>query len=93
MKRITFRKENEMPSMPVTLGSMRVNHTSSWRSIKPEIAYEKCSKCMICWKYCPDASIDIFDDRPVINYDYCKGCGICSVECPKNAVEMVVEEK
>ena len=92
-EKIIFKKESEMPPMAVTLGSMRVNKTAAWRNIKPVINYKKCSGCMICWKYCPDVSIDLKDEVPVINYDYCKGCGICSVECPKNAIEMEAEEK
>lgn len=82
-----------IPEMPVTTGSMAVNKTAGWRNIKPVIDYSKCSGCMICWKFCPDVSIEIKDESPVINYDYCKGCGICSVECPKKAIGMVVENK
>jgi len=63
---------------------------------------------MICWKFCPEPSIDIEPDDfldekirslskihqvPVINYDYCKGCGICAEECPKDAIKLVKEEK
>lgn len=88
-----FKSEKEMPEMAVTIGNMTVNKTGDWRNITPVINYEKCSGCMICWKFCPDVCIEIKDEMPVINYDYCKGCGICSIECPKNAIEMVVEEK
>ena len=79
--------------------------TSSWRTSRPIIDYSKCTRCMICWKYCPDVAIDITDgatyasssDRvkkmevPVIDYDHCKGCGICEHECPFDAIEMVRE--
>ncbi|NJD03688.1 MAG: 2-ketoisovalerate ferredoxin oxidoreductase [Ruminiclostridium sp.] len=82
-----------MPEMPVTIGKMNDNKTGGWRNIAPVINIDKCSGCMICWKFCPDVSIQIVAELPVINYDYCKGCGICSVECPKNAIEMVVEDK
>lgn len=88
-----FRNEKEMPEMPVTIGNMTVNKTADWRNIKPIINHEKCSRCMICWKFCPEVCIEIKEDIPIINYDYCKGCGICSVECPKNVIEMVVEDK
>lgn len=88
-----FRNEKDMPEMPVTIGNMTVNKTADWRNITPVIDYGKCSGCMICWKFCPDVSIQIIGESPVINYDYCKGCGICSTECPKKAIEMVVEDK
>jgi 2-oxoisovalerate ferredoxin oxidoreductase delta subunit len=91
--KIVFNKESDLPEMAVSQGSMLVNRTSLWRNMKPVIDYDKCSKCMICWKFCPDVSIDIIDEIPYINYDYCKGCGICAAECPKKAIEMEAEEK
>jgi len=79
--------------------------TSSWRTSKPVIDYSKCTRCMICWKYCPDVAIDIDEnpnyaapgerflkmEAPFIDYDHCKGCGICAKECPFDAIEMVRE--
>jgi len=88
-----YKRENTLPKMPVTMGSMADNQTSDFRNIAPKIDYDKCISCMICWKFCPDVAIEIVDESPAINYKYCKGCGICSVECPKNAIEMVVEAK
>jgi 2-oxoacid:acceptor oxidoreductase delta subunit (pyruvate/2-ketoisovalerate family) len=80
--------------------------TSSWRDSKPVIDYDKCTRCGICWKFCPDVAIDLVASQdlhapnerfakleaPVINYDHCKGCGICATECPFDAIEMVREE-
>jgi pyruvate ferredoxin oxidoreductase delta subunit len=55
---------------------------------------EKCIKCSICWRSCPDISIDVDNEGfPIINYDYCKGCGICAHECPKTAIRMEREGK
>ncbi len=93
IKDTVFVYDGEIPEMPVTIGSMNVNKTADWRYVAPVINYEKCSGCMICWKYCPEVTIQITEDLPAINYDYCKGCGICSIECPKSAIEMVVEDK
>ncbi|MBE3129528.1 MAG: 4Fe-4S binding protein, partial [Acidobacteria bacterium] len=53
----------------------------------------KCIQCGICWKFCPDVSIDIVDNWPVVDYVYCKGCGICAEECPTKCIVMVEEEK
>jgi 2-oxoacid:acceptor oxidoreductase delta subunit (pyruvate/2-ketoisovalerate family) len=66
--------------------------TGSWRTYKPVLDKEKCTKCLTCWKYCPDVAIDIIDEYPVVNYDYCKGCGICSEECPKKCIKMIRQE-
>ena len=66
--------------------------TGSWRTYKPILDKEKCTKCLTCWKYCPDVAIDIVDEYPVVNYDYCKGCGICSEECPKKCIKMIRQE-
>ena len=75
----------DMPPMPASMGSMRMNKTASWRSIRPIILEEKCNSCMICWKFCPEPSI-FPTSPPTIDYDYCKGCGICIEECPFDAI-------
>ena len=90
----------ELPPMTVTTVPSTENKTGGWRTLRPVIDYSKCVRCMICWKFCPDAAIDIvpddpdskWDRKPVYNYDFCKGCGICYHECPVNAIEMVREE-
>ena len=81
----------EMDKMPIAHESSRKNRTGSWRTLKPVIDRERCTRCMICWKYCPDDCIKIKDDEIEIDYDYCKGCGICANECRRNAIEMVME--
>ena len=74
-------------------GSTKATKTGSWRSFKPIIDYEKCIKCGMCWKNCPDGAIDFKDGKYVINYDYCKGCLICMAECPAKAISKELEEK
>jgi len=85
---------NDLPSTPISLGSTEDLRTGTWRTLKPIIDEEKCIKCYICWKFCPDMSIEVEEegDFPKVNLFYCKGCGICANECPKNAIEMVREE-
>jgi len=89
--RITGAKD--MPPMPAALGSMRQNKTGSWRNVRPVIDYDKCIKCFICWKFCPEPAIKIVDELPVIDYDYCKGCLMCAEECPKDAIGFEKEGK
>ena len=91
-KKINLQTASELPPMPVSLGSMRVNKTASWRSIRPIIDTDKCTRCMICWKYCPEPAI-LTTDPPTIDYDFCKGCGICIVECPFDAIHSEKEGK
>jgi len=63
--------------------------TSAWRSQLPVIDHEKCTGCLLCWIFCPEALI-AREDRS-IDLRYCKGCGVCARECPVNAIEMVRE--
>ncbi len=93
--------------VPVADLSSRSNHTDSWRILKPEISYDSCIRCMICWKFCPDNAINVSDsgdipspserigklEAPVIDMDYCKGCGICANECPEKCIDMELEER
>ncbi len=71
-------------------GNSVLNKTGSWRTLKPVKDSSKCTKCGICYLYCPDNAID---ENFNINYDYCKGCGICVHNCPFHAITMVKEEK
>ena len=91
--KIEFKSLSELPPMAMSLRSMAANPTGSWRNLRPVIRTHDCIQCMICWKFCPDVSIDIVDEQPVINMDFCKGCGICAEECPKKCIEMVKEGK
>jgi 2-oxoisovalerate ferredoxin oxidoreductase delta subunit len=89
---IILQSIHDLPQLPVSLGSMRINKTSSWRSIRPVIIEDKCTLCMICWKVCPEPCISP-TDPPLIDYDYCKGCGICIEECPFEAISSENEGK
>jgi len=82
----------DLPITPTTTVPSTVNNTGGWRTFRPIIDMEKCICCWLCWKYCPDVSINIVDEKPVVDYDHCKGCGICANECPKKAIDMVKEE-
>lgn len=92
-KKIVYTSESQMPAMVISVGSQTHNLTGAWRNIRPEIDLGKCLKCGICWKFCPEPSIEIVDEWPVVDYDYCKGCGICAEECPAKCIVMVEERK
>ena len=91
-KKIKFETIEDLPPMTVSFGSTVVNKTGGWRSVRPVIDIEKCTSCMVCWKFCPDLCITP-EEKPVINLEYCKGCGICAEECPKGAITLVAEIK
>jgi 2-oxoisovalerate ferredoxin oxidoreductase delta subunit len=90
-EKIVYKSAKDIPLNAMSVDTMQFNKTGAWRNVRPVIDYEKCIKCMICWKFCPDISIYIEDDKPVIDYDYCKGCGICVEECPKKCISLEEE--
>ncbi len=70
-------------------GTSKYYKTGFWRSSVPKMDYSKCTKCGMCFVYCPDMAIKERDDGYFeIDYDYCKGCGICARECKAGAITM-----
>lgn len=81
-----------LPEGPMATLSSELIHTAAWRTLRPVVHLEHCTRCNFCWKFCPDDAF-VFDEKgyPVVRAEYCKGCGICAVECPPHAIEMVEE--
>jgi len=87
----TLRSWREIPLGGVAFRLSTDVKTGDWRALRPVIDQNKCTKCLICWLFCPDM-YDYMGWRKVsVNYDYCKGCGICAHECPVKAISMVPE--
>ena len=63
--------------------------TGTWRTHKPVVDQAKCTGCLMCWIYCPEAVVDKTTRK--IDYTYCKGCGLCAKECPVGAITMIRE--
>jgi pyruvate ferredoxin oxidoreductase gamma subunit len=86
------RVTTPLPDGPVASISSAVLRTSAWRTMRPVIHLDRCTRCNFCWKFCPDDAFE-FDPSgfPVLRPEYCKGCGICAEECPPGAIEMVAE--
>jgi pyruvate ferredoxin oxidoreductase delta subunit len=75
-------------------GNSEQVETGGWRSLVPLIDREKCDGCMLCYFYCPDASIIVENGKAgAIDLKHCKGCGICAKECPQEAIVMKIDEK
>ena len=73
-------------------GNMAQRKTGNWRIHRPEIDYENCNHCMICYARCPEGVIKMdTEGKPVVDYDHCKGCMICAQECPKHAIKTIWE--
>ncbi|MEN8189547.1 MAG: 2-oxoacid:acceptor oxidoreductase family protein [Thermodesulfobacteriota bacterium] len=83
-------------SAPVIHGSatsLKMN-TGSWRSLRPQIDHDRCSRCGLCNTFCPDGVISMDNEGfPLIDYGHCKGCLICLVQCPTHAITAVSESK
>ena len=88
-----YEVEEDLPEAPIARRPSDTIHTASWRTFRPVIDRTLCTKCNVCWKFCPDDAI-AFDEEgfPVIRVDYCKGCAICAEECKPRAITMVKEE-
>lgn len=91
--RIVFQDLAEFPELAVARADTTYNKTGMWRVMRPEIDLAACSRCGVCWKFCPDMAVDISGGAPVIDYEFCKGCGVCAEECPRKCIRLVAEEK
>jgi len=89
----TYKSYLDLPGAPLADVPSQEESVAGWRTHRPIIDLSTCTKCYLCWKYCPDAAISVNSEGwPVIRYEHCKGCGICSVECPKECIAMEKEE-
>ncbi len=89
----TYETLEDLDEGPLATITSETIKTGSWRTFRPVIDHGKCTKCNVCWKYCPDVAIRLnADGFPVVNLDACKGCGICAEECSPKAIAMAEEE-
>lgn len=66
----------------------------AWRTFHPVMDKSKCTKCGMCWIFCPEAAIKYNADGSYeIDLTYCKGCGICNRACAVKAISMVKGER
>jgi len=73
-------------------GNASQYRTGDWKSQHPVWDHEKCTRCGLCYLFCPEFCINVNQEGYFgANFYYCKGCGICAQECPKEAINMVEE--
>ena len=88
----TYETVEDLPDEPIATEPSANIKTASWRTFRPVIRLDACTKCYVCWKFCPDVAIEIAKDGwPVVRLEHCKGCGICAEECKPKAIEMEKE--
>jgi pyruvate ferredoxin oxidoreductase delta subunit len=74
-------------------GSSVAFDVKSWRTFRPVVDRSKCTKCGMCWIYCPEGAIKFNEDGSYeVDLNFCKGCGICSRACAVKAITMKKEE-
>lgn len=57
------------------MGNSPERRTGSWRQFRPVLQPEKCTRCWLCFVWCPEAAITLdHDEYPVVDYDVSKGC-------------------
>ena len=69
-------------------------HNPESKQVQPGIVYdgEKCLRCGLCAKACPEGAISFETGSPILDSDLCLLCGCCSKRCPAEALEQVGEE-
>ena len=68
-------------------GNSEQRQTGAWRLERPEVDFDQCTRCGLCFLQCPDGAIKLDQDGyPVIDYDHCKGCMLCQTLCPVQAI-------
>ncbi len=87
MHELRYMPPNLSTAQVRSTGNSQLKKTGLWRISTPVIDYSKCTRCMVCYVYCPDSCITLEENlTPHIEYDNCKGCMICLVECPIRAI-------
>lgn len=89
-------KELPIGGLILEAGNSVEYNSGSWSPQKLIWYPDRCIQCMLCWIYCPDASIKVEDGKVIgIDHYHCKACGLCITHCPTepNSLELIMEEE
>ena len=90
--KVRFAPPTQAASSIYATSNSPQRHTGSWRQFRPVLQPEKCTRCWLCFVWCPEAAISLApDELPVVDYDVCKGCLLCAHECPTHAFRVEKE--
>ena len=74
------------------VGNSAQRQTGGWRQFRPVLHADRCTRCWLCFVWCPEGAIALdSDDYPVVDYTVCKGCLLCTHECPTQAFSIEKE--
>jgi ferredoxin len=55
---------------------------------KPKILKNKCIRCGVCLRSCPEKAINIDKVSAIIDYSKCIKCYCCHEQCPEGAIDL-----
>ena len=72
---VTFAPPAQAAPSIYAIANSPQRQTGSWRQFRPVLHREQCTRCWLCFVWCPEAAIALdADDYPVVDYTVCKGC-------------------
>jgi pyruvate ferredoxin oxidoreductase gamma subunit len=76
------------------IGNAPQRRTGNWRQFRPVLQRQRCTRCWLCFVWCPEAAISLdAEDYPQVDYEVCKGCLLCAHECPTQAFSVEKESR
>jgi uncharacterized protein (DUF362 family)/ferredoxin len=84
-----WRPTSTFNSIIQAVGRVKALSTFFWeiQKVRPKIAEDRCTKCLVCADSCPVKAIDV-PDYPVIDDEKCIYCYCCHELCPSGAVDL-----
>ncbi len=83
-----FQTKHPGPWIDTDKNDLLTNNVGEWRYREPQVDKSKCTRCGMCYLYCPTGCVK--EDGQYFEADlaFCKGCGVCAKVCPAQAVSM-----